>query len=100
MPLLTPRAIFVRQQVQRDSAVGTLWGTGGSACEFRDWLGDDLEYRDQPNGDLGDRLLHGFEDAFQRGATCAFALGGDVFRQVGSRPSRVAWAAQFASEWL
>jgi rSAM/selenodomain-associated transferase 1 len=71
-------ADLVRQQVQRDSAVGTLWGTGGSACAFRDWLGDDLEYREQPNGDLGDRLQHGFEDAFQRGAACAFALGGDV----------------------
>lgn len=34
----------------------TLWGTGGTSEAFTDWLGD-LSHKDQPEGDLGERLL-------------------------------------------
>ncbi|MEO1043396.1 MAG: TIGR04282 family arsenosugar biosynthesis glycosyltransferase [Pseudomonadota bacterium] len=34
----------------------TLWGTGGSAIQFADWLGE-LTFQSQGEGDLGERLL-------------------------------------------
>ncbi len=34
----------------------TLWGTGGTGEAFTDWLGG-LTHKDQPEGDLGERLL-------------------------------------------
>lgn len=34
----------------------TLWGTGGGEEQFTQWLGD-LTFKDQPDGDLGERLL-------------------------------------------
>jgi uncharacterized protein len=33
-----------------------LWTTGAEAQAFRDWLGDDITFVDQGEGDLGDRL--------------------------------------------
>jgi uncharacterized protein len=33
-----------------------LWTTGAEAHAFRDWLGDDIAFIDQGEGDLGDRL--------------------------------------------
>ena len=33
-----------------------LWTTGGDAVQFGDWLGHDIAYVDQGDGDLGDRL--------------------------------------------
>jgi rSAM/selenodomain-associated transferase 1 len=69
---------LIRRQMQRDAADSTIWITGGRERAFQDWLGSDLEYREQPDGDLGDRLQYAFEDAFERGAACVFALGGDV----------------------
>lgn len=69
---------LVRQQMQGDAAESTIWITGGRERAFQDWLGNDLSYREQPDGDLGGRLQYAFADAFQRGAACVFALGGDV----------------------
>jgi uncharacterized protein len=34
-----------------------LWTTGAEAPAFRDWLGDDITFVDQGEGDLGDRLV-------------------------------------------
>ena len=69
---------LVRQQMQRDAVESTIWITGGRERAFQDWLGNDLSYREQPDGDLGDRLQYAFADAFQRGAACVSALGSDV----------------------
>jgi uncharacterized protein len=33
-----------------------LWTTGAETPAFRDWLGDDITFVDQGDGDLGDRL--------------------------------------------
>ena len=33
-----------------------LWTTGGDAVQFGDWLGNDIAFVDQGDGDLGDRL--------------------------------------------
>ena len=39
--------------------------TGGRAASFRAWLGEDLEYQRQADGDLGRRLQQAFELAFR-----------------------------------
>lgn len=39
--------------------------TGASAAAFRAWLGDDLEYQRQAEGDLGRKMSHAFDLAFR-----------------------------------
>lgn len=51
--------------------------TGGSLAQMQDWLGHDLEYRSQHSGDLGERLIHAFQTAFDRGAKSVIAIGTD-----------------------
>jgi rSAM/selenodomain-associated transferase 1 len=51
--------------------------TGGSLAQMQDWLGHDLEYQLQHSGDLGDRLIHIFQFAFDRGAKSVVAIGID-----------------------
>ena len=41
------------------------------------WLGFDLKYVDQGEGDLGQRLLRAIGDAFVRGATSVIVIGSD-----------------------
>lgn len=51
--------------------------TGGSAELMRDWLGADLRYTLQGDGDLGDRLRESFQGAFDLGKTAVMAIGTD-----------------------
>lgn len=51
--------------------------TGGSLAQMQHWLGYDITYQPQPSGNLGDRLTHAFQTAFDRGATSAIAIGTD-----------------------
>lgn len=44
---------------------------------MRDWLGADRKYYSQAEGDLGDRMLHATQGAFQRGSKAVCLLGGD-----------------------
>jgi rSAM/selenodomain-associated transferase 1 len=45
--------------------------------EMRAWLGD-LEYSSQPEGDLGARMCHAFEQHFGRGDRPVIAVGADA----------------------
>ncbi|AGW12600.1 TIGR04282 family arsenosugar biosynthesis glycosyltransferase [Megalodesulfovibrio gigas] len=47
-------------------------------AQARHWLGQDLDIRLQPPGDLGQRMAHAFETAFAQGAQRAVLLGSDV----------------------
>ncbi|BAS57439.1 conserved hypothetical protein [Leptolyngbya boryana IAM M-101] len=51
--------------------------TGGTLEQMQDWLGYDLCYYPQHSGDLGDRLTHAFQTAFDQGAKSAIAIGTD-----------------------
>ena len=51
--------------------------TGGSLTQMQNWLGHDLVYQPQHSGDLGDRLTHAFQAAFDRGAKSVIAIGTD-----------------------
>ncbi len=49
----------------------------GRAQAFRDWLGDGYRYLPQRGNNLGERLRHGFVDAFSVGCNSAVAIGSD-----------------------
>ncbi len=51
--------------------------TGGSSAQMIAWLGRDLVYRSQTEGDLGARLDHAFAAAFDDGATAVIVMGSD-----------------------
>lgn len=54
-----------------------VWFTGGHADALPQWLGEDLTYQPQPEGDLGDRLSQAFCTAFDQGHTAVIAIGTD-----------------------
>ncbi|MBD2204049.1 TIGR04282 family arsenosugar biosynthesis glycosyltransferase [Calothrix sp. FACHB-1219] len=68
---------------------------GGNLQLMRDWLGLDLVYQPQGEGDLGDRMARSLSDAFQSGREQVIIIGTDcpgvnsqllakAFEQVGS----------------
>lgn len=54
-----------------------VWFTGGNLTEMQTWLGEDLHYQIQPEGDLGDRLVYGFQSAFDRAIESVVVIGTD-----------------------
>ncbi len=54
-----------------------IWATGADFRAFGQWLGFDLKFRDQGEGDLGERLQRSIADAFVRGATSVIVIGSD-----------------------
>jgi len=55
----------------------TVWFTGGNEAAFKAWLGTDLTYQPQVQGDLGDRLSYAFQVAFNQGYQSVVAVGTD-----------------------
>ncbi|MDF7808402.1 TIGR04283 family arsenosugar biosynthesis glycosyltransferase [Pontiellaceae bacterium B12219] len=51
--------------------------TGGTVEQMRDWLGTDLIYAEQGEGDLGERMQRACEDAFSKGWKKALLVGSD-----------------------
>lgn len=51
--------------------------TGSDAAGMRAWLGDDISYEPQGEGDLGDRLLRAFDTAFEQGSQAVVVIGTD-----------------------
>jgi len=56
----------------------TVHYTGAKKKDFRSWLGLDLDYQEQPAGDLGQRMCTAFESAFKRGIEHVIGIGTDV----------------------
>jgi uncharacterized protein len=54
-----------------------IWYVGGSEDLMKDWLGKDLFYREQPAGDLGDRMCAAFRSAFDQGYQTVMLIGTD-----------------------
>ncbi len=55
----------------------TVFGSGGSSADFRQWLPGARRYQVQPDGDLSVRLGTAFEDAFADGARRVAVVGTD-----------------------
>jgi len=51
--------------------------TGGSLDQMQTWLGKDLQYQAQTEGDLGDRLAQSIHAAFIAGAATVITIGTD-----------------------
>jgi len=51
--------------------------TGATVALMREWLGDDLVYHQQGNGDLGARMAQAFDRAFNTGAVGVAIIGTD-----------------------
>jgi rSAM/selenodomain-associated transferase 2/rSAM/selenodomain-associated transferase 1 len=51
--------------------------TGRSEESFQEWLGPDLSFRPQPEGDLGARMHQAFRQAFQEGVGKVVVVGTD-----------------------
>lgn len=51
--------------------------TGSSLHQMRAWLGQEVGYRAQCEGDLGQRLAHAFHQGFARGRERLLAIGSD-----------------------
>lgn len=56
----------------------TIHYTGAEKKDFRNWLGFDLDYQEQPVGDLGQRMGTAFESAFKCGIKHVIGIGTDV----------------------
>jgi uncharacterized protein len=54
-----------------------VWFVGGNADLMATWLGEDLSFQVQPDGDLGDRLLSAFQNAFSKGHRRVVTIGTD-----------------------
>jgi uncharacterized protein len=54
-----------------------IWYVGGTKELMQDWLGTDLCYREQPTGDLGDRMCGAFRSAFEQGYQSVMIIGTD-----------------------
>jgi len=66
-----------RAAAQMQAMALQLWFTGGSQESLQHWLGQDLTYCPQPEGDLGDRLMFAFRSVFAAGHRAAIAIGTD-----------------------
>lgn len=75
---LTEATIAEARQLQIVRSVSIcVYFAGGTIAQMQDWLGHDLEYHPQHSGDLGARLTHAFQTAFDSGAKSAIAIGTD-----------------------
>ena len=55
-----------------------VWFAGSSTVtKMQEWLGTDVEYYVQPEGDLGDRMASVFKSVFNKGHTAAVIVGTD-----------------------
>lgn len=54
-----------------------LWYSGATAATMQAWLGDDLIFCPQPEGDLGHRLSTAMDWAFAQGYEAALVIGTD-----------------------
>ena len=62
---------------RKTGAAIEVWYTGGTEKQMQTWLGDDLRYVDQGEGELSDRMESAFQTAFQRGIKRVVLIGGD-----------------------
>lgn len=51
---------------------------GGNEEVMRQWLGSELDYASQGDGDLGGRMKRAFDDAFKSGAASVVIIGTDI----------------------
>ena len=87
---LTEHTISRVRQLQEIRPVEVhIYFAGGNLQHMRQWLGSDLIYRAQTNGDLGERLAGACADAFRNNRERVVIIGSDC---PGIKPSHIARA--------
>ncbi|WP_017319132.1 TIGR04282 family arsenosugar biosynthesis glycosyltransferase [Mastigocladopsis repens] len=75
---MTEHTLFQVKQLQSSSAISfEVRFAGGNLQLMQDWLGYELVYRPQGEGDLGSRMAQSFFNAFQAGAEKVIIIGTD-----------------------
>lgn len=75
---MTEHTLSQVKQLQKTSAISCeVRFAGGNLQLMQDWLGDDIAYQPQGEGDLGSRMAQSFYNAFQSGAKKAITIGTD-----------------------
>ncbi|MEH1823454.1 MAG: TIGR04282 family arsenosugar biosynthesis glycosyltransferase [Nostoc sp.] len=70
--------IFQVQELQKAIDISVeVWFTGGNSQLMEDWLGLDLVYQFQGEGDLGSRMARSLFEAFQSGMEQVIIIGTD-----------------------
>jgi len=67
----------VKQLQQVHSLTVQVWFAGGDLTQMQTWLGSDLLYQLQPEGNLGDRMTQAFQSAFNNYVDTAIIIGTD-----------------------
>jgi uncharacterized protein len=70
------KLLALRWHLPRESLSVEIHFTGDKAA-IQTWLGDNWDYRPQAKGDLGDRLIHAFQSAFDQGMERVVIIGTD-----------------------
>ncbi|MEH2138210.1 TIGR04282 family arsenosugar biosynthesis glycosyltransferase [Nostoc sp.] len=75
---MTEHTIFQVQELQKKIVISVeVRFAGGNSQLMQDWLGLDLVYQSQGEGDLGSRMARSLFDAFQSGAEKVIIIGTD-----------------------
>lgn len=75
---MTEHTIFQVQELQKKIAISMeVRFAGGNLQLMQDWLGLDLVYQSQGEGDLGSRMARSLFDAFESGADKVIIIGTD-----------------------
>lgn len=64
-------------QTRMPDLTSTIFYTGATSQQMTTWLGADLQYRPQGDGDLGQRMQNSFQAAFANGAQRVVIIGID-----------------------
>lgn len=78
---LTELTIKKIQPLENSGMIQTrVFFDGASNSEMMDWLGHELAFREQADGDLGYRMLNAFDDSFNSHfASSAVIIGTDIY---------------------
>lgn len=67
----------VKSLSEYGSSTVEVYFTGATEALMREWLGDNLVYQQQGNGNLGDRMAQAFDRAFSAGSEQVMIIGID-----------------------
>jgi uncharacterized protein len=70
-------AEYMIEQARSLSCAIEVWYVGGTKELMQSWLGTDLCYREQPAGNLGDRMSGAFRSAFEQDYQAVMIIGTD-----------------------
>jgi rSAM/selenodomain-associated transferase 1 len=75
---MTEQKLAEAQKLQASNSLSVeVHFTGGDEQRLQEWLGTNLTYRQQSQGDIGSRMANAFQQAFQAGMESVVLIGID-----------------------